>query len=109
MYYVSKRIEVAGAHRLTLDYESPCSQLHGHNWIITIHCRSETLNQNGMVCDFAHIKKLIHGALDHQNLNDLFSCNPTAENMARWIVEQVPNAYKCEVQESEGNVACYEV
>ena len=109
MYYVSKRIEVAGAHRLILDYDSPCSNLHGHNWIITIHCKSETLNQNGMVCDFAHIKKLIHNTLDHQNINEIIPFNPTAENMARWIVEQVPNAYKCEVQESEGNVACYEI
>ena len=31
MYYVSKRMEVAGAHRLDLPYESKCSNLHGHN------------------------------------------------------------------------------
>ena len=116
MYKVSKRIEVAGSHRLELDYDSPCSRLHGHNWIITVHCQSPVVNQNGMVIDFARIKKLVHGKMDHQNLNELFSFNPTAENIAKWIYDTI-NAdlfdteafcYKVEVQESEGNVACYE-
>ena len=29
MYYVSKRLEIAGAHNLKLDYKSKCSKLHG--------------------------------------------------------------------------------
>ena len=107
MYYVTKRIEVAGSHRLTLDYESKCQQLHGHNWIITIHCRAKQLNENGMVTDFTHIKKCIHDRLDHQNLNDILPFNPTAENIARWCCDQVPNCYKVSVQESEGNIATY--
>ena len=61
-----------------------------------------------MVCDFTQIKKLIHDRLDHNNLNEVFDFNPTAENIARWIVEQIPEAFKCEVQESEGNIASYE-
>ncbi len=28
MYYVSKRMEIAGAHNLTLNYESKCENLH---------------------------------------------------------------------------------
>lgn len=36
MYYVSKRLEIAFAHKLTLNYESKCRQLHGHNGIVTI-------------------------------------------------------------------------
>ena len=36
MYYVSKRLEVSAAHRLSLSYESKCASLHGHNWIITL-------------------------------------------------------------------------
>jgi len=31
-------MEIAGAHRLELDYESKCSNLHGHNWIVTVYC-----------------------------------------------------------------------
>lgn len=107
MYYVSKRMEIAGAHCLNLTYDSPCSNVHGHNWIVTVYCKSDKLNENGMVVDFAHIKKQIHGRLDHQYVNAVVDFNPTAENIAKWIVDQVENCYKAEVQESEGNVAVY--
>lgn len=108
MYYVSKRMEIAGAHHLELDYESKCSNLHGHNWIITVHCKAEELNKNGMVTDFAHIKEVVTKRLDHKNLNEVVDFNPTAENMAKWICKQIRNCYKVEVQESEGNIAIYE-
>ena len=83
MYYVTKRIEISASHRLELSYPSKCSRLHGHNWVITVYCRAGELNADGMVCDFSHIKELIHGYLDHGNLNELLPFNPTAENIAR--------------------------
>lgn len=108
MYYVSKRMEIAGAHNLKLSYDSKCQNLHGHNWIVTVYCKSKELNENGMVIDFKHIKNKIHDKLDHQYINDIVDFNPTAENMAKWICEQIPNCYKVSVQESEGNIAIYE-
>lgn len=108
MYYISKRMEIAGAHRLNLDYSSKCCNVHGHNWIVTVHCKSEKLNQNGMIEDFTLIKKNISDKLDHQYINDVVDFNPTAENMAKWICDQIPTCYRVEVQESEGNIAAYE-
>lgn len=108
MYYIEKHLEIAGSHKLTLDYESKCQNLHGHNWKIVIHCKSKKLNRNGMVEDFTLIKKKIKSKLDHQNLNEVFTFNPTAENIARWICDQIPTCYKVSVQESEGNTAIYE-
>ena len=108
MYYMTKRMEIAGAHRLTLPYSSKCRDLHGHNWLVTVHCRAEQLDENGMVCDFTEVKRLIHDRLDHKFLNNVVPFNPTAENIARWICEQVPNCWRVDVQESEGNVATYE-
>lgn len=108
MYYVSKKLEVSACHKLNLSYESKCANLHGHNWHITVYCKANKLNEDGMVVDFKHIKQKIHGRLDHGNLNELLSFNPTAENIAHWIVEQIPECYKAEVQESDGNIAIYE-
>lgn len=115
MYYVSKRMEIAAAHKLTLPYESKCRNLHGHNYIVTVYCCASELNDEGMVVDFALVKKEIHDFMDHQYLNDIlpFDMNPTAENMAKWICDKVTSicktgrCYKVDVQESEGNVATY--
>lgn len=108
MYYVKKRLEISAAHRLCLDYESKCTAVHGHNWIIIVECRSRELNDNGMVTDFSIIKKIVSERLDHTLLNDSLPFNPTAENIARWVVDNVPNCFRCEVQESEGNIAAYQ-
>ena len=99
MYTVIKRMEISAAHSLLLSYPSKCEYLHGHNWIITVHCRSKELNADGMVIDFSHIKRVV---------KDQLPFNPTAENIARWICNQLPTCYKVEVQESEGNTAIYE-
>lgn len=113
MYTVTKRIEVAGAHKLNLPYFSKCGALHGHNWIITVTCQAEELNESGMVVDFTSIKDFVM-QLDHSSVNDILyfatrtELNPTAENIAKWICDNLPNCVKVEVQESEGNVAIYE-
>ena len=73
-----------------------------------MHCRSKELNTDGMVIDFTHIKQVVKDQLDHRNLNEVLPFNPTAENIARWICDQLPTCYKVEVQESEGNTAIYE-
>ena len=99
MFTVIKRMEISASHKLVLPYRSKCASLHGHNWIITVYCRSARLNSEGMVVDFTRIKEVVTEKLDHQNLNEVLPFNPTAE---------IPQCYKVEVQESEGNIVIYE-
>ena len=108
MYTVIKTLEISAAHRLNLNYESKCSKLHGHNWRVKVYCRSKELDENGMVVDFTHINRAICDKLDHAYINDILPFNPTAENIAKWICEQIPRCYRVEVQEAEGNEAVYE-
>lgn len=108
MYYITKRLEISAAHRLDLDYESKCTAVHGHNWIITVHCRAAELNANGMVTDFTAVKAMISDTLDHKVLNDVLPFNPTAENIARYLCDLIPNCWRVDVQESEGNTASYQ-
>jgi 6-pyruvoyltetrahydropterin/6-carboxytetrahydropterin synthase len=108
MYTVTKRIEVSGAHQLKLPYESKCTRLHGHNWIIDVTVQNNTLDENGMVVDFTRIKNIVM-QLDHQCINDVLGdLNPTAENIAKWLCDQIPYCIRVAVQETEGNVAIYD-
>ncbi len=110
MYYVKKSLEISASHYLKLDYESKCENLHGHNWNIDIYLKSKKLDQNGMVMDFSIIKRKIKDKIDHQDLNRVFDFNPTAENIARWIQEELgEKCYKVVVEESKNNQAIYEV
>ena len=68
MYYVKNALRFPQPTRLDLSYPSKCSAIHGHNWIITVECRSHKLNSDGMVTDFTLIKEMVtepsgpHGA-----------------------------------------------
>lgn len=107
MYYIQKTMYISAAHKLKLSYESKCENLHGHEWVITVYCKSEELNSDGMIIDFTHIKQTVQNTLDHHFINDVVPFNPTAENLAKWICELVPHCYKVDVQESRDNIATY--
>jgi len=112
MFRIQKTFEVAISHFLDLPYESKCQYLHGHNLFITVYCQAsdEAVEKNNMmVIDFTHVKNQIHDVIDHQCLNDISGIegNPTAENIARWICQQIFGCYRVDVQESSGNVATY--
>ena len=109
MYFVEKTFEIASAHKLNLDYSSKCKNLHGHNFKITVYCKSNTLNKNGMVFDFKTIKDLVSDKFDHAYLNEIMSnINPTAENLAKYICCLIgETCWKVDVYESAGNKASY--
>lgn len=109
MYYISKHMTISAAHRIETGSLKMREGLHGHNWDITVYCKSEVLDEDGIVYDFREIKSKIRGYLDHSDLNAVLPFNPTSENLAKWIADQIPQCYKVRVAETDNNVAVYTV
>jgi 6-pyruvoyl-tetrahydropterin synthase len=117
-YRVEKTIEIAGAHALDLDYDSPCTRKHGHNWMVTICCEANELDRNGMVVDFKHLKGIAY-ALDHQDLDKCGalagiegisgSANSSAELVGAWLMEAVNDWFACEDDPPRPSAKCVEV
>lgn len=86
--------DFASAHTLR-EYPGACSRMHGHNWKVEVEVRASELNPVGMGIDFKDIKqhtRAITDRLDHRYLNDIAPfdrINPTAENIAAFIFEQL--------------------
>lgn len=107
MFRVSREIDFCYGHRL-MDYPGKCCHLHGHNGKLLITIEAERLDEQGMVLDFAEIKRVVLGwiddHLDHrmilrrddpvvpmlQQLGEpmhLIDVNPTAENIAKIVCD----------------------
>ena len=73
-----------------------CRRLHGHSYSVRIYVSGPIGDSSGWVMDFADIKqafKPIYDQLDHYFLNEIPGLeNPTAENIARWIWQQLKPA-----------------
>jgi 6-pyruvoyltetrahydropterin/6-carboxytetrahydropterin synthase len=116
MYKISKQFSFSASHILEgLPQEHPCSRLHGHNYVVTVHLRAGQLNSAGFVKDYREldgVKKYIDSTLDHRHLNDVLPFNPTAENMAKYLydvfVKDIPELYAVEVSETPKTTAIYE-
>lgn len=116
MYKISKQFAFSASHILEgLPESHPCARLHGHNYIVTVHLKAKKLNTNGFVKDYRElstVKDYIDNTLDHRHLNDIFSFNPTAENLSKAIYDkfkpEIPELYAIEVSETPKTTAIYE-
>lgn len=117
MYKISKEFSFSASHSLLgLTADHPCTRLHGHNYVVTIHLKSEKLNENGFVIDYHDlkpIKKYIDSKLDHRHLNDIMApLNSSAENLAKMLYDtfkpEFPELYAVEVSETPKTTAIYE-
>ncbi|MBI2342726.1 MAG: 6-carboxytetrahydropterin synthase [Deltaproteobacteria bacterium] len=62
-YAVSTSIAFCYGHRLC-DYNGPCRHLHGHNARVEIVVATDTLDSQGMACDFRLMKSVLKGWID---------------------------------------------
>ncbi|HVY61554.1 MAG TPA: 6-carboxytetrahydropterin synthase QueD [Planctomycetota bacterium] len=98
MYLLTYRTDFAAAHQLR-GYRGKCENLHGHNFKVEVTVKGTELDRCGMLVDFMDLKAAVNGCLetlDHRNLNDLpyfaTTVNPSAENVARYVYEEVAKA-----------------
>jgi len=76
-------------------HQGSCRNLHGHNWRVQAVVGAETLDEQGMVVDFAVLKKAlaeICDRFDHLMVNEVTPFDripPTAENFAKHIFDEL--------------------
>jgi 6-pyruvoyltetrahydropterin/6-carboxytetrahydropterin synthase len=101
--------EIDAGHRVC-GHEGKCAHLHGHRYRVEFTCEAAQLDALGRVIDFSVIKtrlcQWLEDHFDHRMLlwthdpmlgplRDLdhaviaLPCNPTAENLAQYLVETV--------------------
>jgi 6-pyruvoyltetrahydropterin/6-carboxytetrahydropterin synthase len=94
MFEVTVEEKFASGHALR-NYHGKCENVHGHNYRVQVTLNGETLDQTGLLVDFVELKKVlgeIVERMDHRFLNDVppFDVlNPSAENMARYIFDEL--------------------
>jgi len=134
MYQIRKKFKFEAAHMLTNAYSKECMNVHGHSYIVEIFLRKEILNNEGMIFDFKKLKEIVKSVIDSwdhaliiesviynevpkeqlKNLGKIvcFPCNPTAENMAGILYNEVKRQigstlYKVRIHETETGYAEY--
>jgi 6-pyruvoyltetrahydropterin/6-carboxytetrahydropterin synthase len=108
---IMRRIRFCAGHRL-YQHGGKCEHFHGHNYVADFFVTGDEQDTVGRVIDFAQLKALTKGWLDehwdhsflinradHNAIEALqqvvpsrffvMPYNPTAENMARYLLEEV--------------------
>ena len=122
MYEVFTEMHFSASHHLR-NYQGDCAKVHGHNWQVRATAQAPSLNELGIAVDFKALKRHLHAVvdpLDHEDLNSVFTDdfgNPTAENIARYIYEELApliakeegsaTLTRIDIWETPGNCASY--
>jgi 6-pyruvoyltetrahydropterin/6-carboxytetrahydropterin synthase len=94
MFEVAIEESFAAGHALR-NYRGKCENVHGHNYRVQVTIEGAELDAIGLLVDFVELKKAVHAVIermDHVWLNDMppFDVlNPSAENMAKFIYDEV--------------------
>lgn len=110
-FQCTRRIQFCAGHRVWR-HETKCAHLHGHNYVAYFHAEGTELDELGRVIDFGVLKERLggwidehwdHGFILHREDEEavrlvgalpgqklfLLDGNPTAENIALHLLEEV--------------------
>lgn len=98
MHTITKEVYFCYGHRL-MNHAGKCRHLHGHSVKAAISVTSETLDTQGMVCDFADIRASVENYID-SNLDHNFLLHKDdplipalkANNERFWALDEHPTA-----------------
>lgn len=115
MYTISKQFHFSASHQLNnLSAGHPCSRLHGHNYAIDCILQSDCIDERGFVVDYNDLSafsEMLAGEFDHKHLNDVLPCQPSAENIAKWLYDWAkmrwPQVVEIRVSETPKTWAAY--
>ncbi len=121
MFTVFKEYSFAAAHAIR-GHTRGCQNLHGHNYKVRVQVCAETLDELGMVIDFADLKAIVErvvGKFDHSVINEHppfdRERNTTAEELAEYVFGEVaallPKARRVrrvEIWETDSSCAIFE-
>lgn len=91
MFEVTVESEFAAAHAIVMRGER--EPVHGHNWRVTATLAGDSLDDDGLLCDFHALESALReilGPFHNRDLNATYPfdrVNPTAELVARHIGE----------------------
>lgn len=123
MISCTRRIHFDAAHRV-MEHESKCKHLHGHRYVVEASFTATQLDELGRVIDFGVIQERLGGWVDtywdhntvlHEADKELgksiaasthqaifyMPTNPTAENMAAYLLHTV-----CPALFAESGITC---
>ena len=113
MFEVTIEQTFAAGHALR-NYHGKCENVHGHNYRCQLTVEGSQLDDTGLLMDFVLLKKALQSVidrLDHQWLNDFppfDDLNPSAENIAKYIYDEVKKGIRAGTDVRLGCVKLWE-
>jgi 6-pyruvoyltetrahydropterin/6-carboxytetrahydropterin synthase len=84
--HIFRKFEFDAGHRL-LNHEGKCRGLHGHRYVVYVHCTAPELDGIGRIIDFDVIKRKIGGWIE-SNWDHAMILN-AEDPCANWFINEV--------------------